>query len=72
VLAAADQDHPARFITEAEDAARSITPKGGKGRTLAEIVKARAVTDLDRAERVALSIADEFSQVKALVIIAEA
>ena len=61
-----DRARAARLITDAERIARSITSVSEKATALAEVAKALAATDPDRAERIARSITSESSKAKVL------
>ena len=65
-----------RLLDNAERIAQSVDDERGSAkamaRTLAEIAKALAVTDPDRAERIARSIGDEFQRARTLTGIAKA
>ena len=71
-LAATDPDSAAWVIAEAGRIAQAIANERLKGAALADIAKALAATDPDRAERIAQAITSGSQKVEALVAIAEA
>ena len=70
--ARSDADRAARFLTEAERIANSLTNQPSKASALTRIATALAATDPDRAERIASSITNEYWKVWALTGAVEA